>query len=158
MHAELEALPGHGRAHLGRAAQQHLGRLERLLGQDGDRAGLDDAGLLAGDLLDRVAQIARCGRWQTGVTTATAPSTMLVASQVPPRPTSTTATSTGASANAANAIAVSTSKNDSRTGSRSSTSATYGADVLVGGEERLQRQRLAVDDDPLPDVDSGAGW
>ena len=37
----------------------------------------------------------------TGVTTATCPSATLVASQVPPSPTSTTATSTGASANAA---------------------------------------------------------
>ena len=37
----------------------------------------------------------------TGVITATCPSATLVASQVPPRPTSTTATSTGASANAA---------------------------------------------------------
>ena len=37
----------------------------------------------------------------TGVTTATCPSATLVASHVPPSPTSTTATSTGASANAA---------------------------------------------------------
>ena len=49
----------------------------------------------------------------TGVTTATCPSATLVASQVPPMPTSTTATSTGASANAAKAIPVITSKNDS---------------------------------------------
>ena len=52
----------------------------------------------------------------TGVMTDTAPSAMLVASQVPPSPTSITATSTGASANAANAIAASTSKNDSDDG------------------------------------------
>ena len=56
-----------------------------------------------------------------GVTTATWPSATLVASQVPPRPTSTTATSTGASAKAANAIATSTSKNESFTGCREST-------------------------------------
>jgi hypothetical protein len=43
------------------------------------------------------------------VITDTVPSTTLVASQVPPRPTSTIAASTGESANAANAIAVSTS-------------------------------------------------
>ena len=63
----------------------------------------------------------------TGVTTATAPSAMLVASQVPPRPTSMTATSTGASANAANAIAVSISKKDNGTACCPSTIAAYGA-------------------------------
>ena len=45
-----------------------------------------------------------------GVITATSPSAMLVASQVPPSPTSTTATSTGASAKAAKAMAVMISK------------------------------------------------
>ena len=45
-----------------------------------------------------------------GVITATSPSATLVASQVPPSPTSITATSTGASAKAAYAIAVMISK------------------------------------------------
>ena len=60
----------------------------------------------------------------TGPITATAPSATLVASHLPPRPTSITATSTGASANAANIMPVSTSKNDSAAGCRSSTSCT----------------------------------
>ena len=58
----------------------------------------------------------------TGPTTATTPSATLVASQVPPSPTSTIATSTGASANAAKAIPLSTSKKDSGTPWRSSVS------------------------------------
>ena len=45
-----------------------------------------------------------------GVITATSPSATLVASQVPPSPTSMIATSTGASANVAYAIAVMISK------------------------------------------------
>ena len=52
----------------------------------------------------------RRGRAPTGVTTATGASTTLVASHVPPRPTSMTATSTGASANSAKAMPISTSK------------------------------------------------
>ena len=48
--AELQALAGHDRVDLDRAAQQHLGGLDRLLGQHAVRAGLDDPGLLAGDL------------------------------------------------------------------------------------------------------------
>ena len=61
-----------------------------------------------------------------GVTTETPASATLVASQVPPSPTSTTATSIGASANAAYAMAVMISKNVSSTPSmrRSSTRAT----------------------------------
>ena len=62
----------------------------------------------------------------TGVTTATRPSTTLVESHDPPRPTSTTATSTGASANAAKPNAVSTSKYDRGTGWSLSTSSRYG--------------------------------
>ena len=62
-----------------------------------------------------------------GVITATAPSAMLVASQVPPSPTSITATSTGASAKAANAIPVRISKKDSATSCWPSTMAAYGA-------------------------------
>jgi len=47
-HPELEAFPGHGRAHLGDAPQQHFRGVDRLLGQHGHRAGLDDARLLPG--------------------------------------------------------------------------------------------------------------
>ncbi len=47
---------------------------------------------------------------EIGSTTETVASATLVASQVPPRPTSSTATSTGVSANAANAMQVRTSK------------------------------------------------
>lgn len=61
-----------------------------------------------------------------GVITATEPSITLVASQVPPMPTSTTAASTGASAKAAYAMPVSTSKKDSRNSSAASTISTYG--------------------------------
>ena len=39
-----------------RAPQEHLGGLGRLLGQDGDRAGLDDPGLLPGDRRDVVTE------------------------------------------------------------------------------------------------------
>ena len=56
--------------------------------------------------------------------TATSDWMTLVASQVPPMPTSTTATSTGASANAAYAIAVRTSNLDIRMPDFSSTSST----------------------------------
>ena len=61
--------------------------------------------------------------------TATSASATLVASQVPPSPTSTTATSIGASAKAAYAMAVMISKKVSSTPSisRSSISATYGS-------------------------------
>ncbi len=60
---------------------------------------------------------------ETGVTTATAPSAMFVASQVPPSPTSTIATSTGTSAKIAKAMPVSTSKKDSWLACRPSTRA-----------------------------------
>ena len=62
-----------------------------------------------------------------GVITATWPSMTLVASQVPPMPTSTTATSTGASAKAANAIAVSISWKVTSSGCLASTSSASGA-------------------------------
>ncbi len=55
-HPEVDPLPLRQRAHLGAPLEQHLGRLERLPGQDGVRAGLDDAGLLPGDLGHRPAQ------------------------------------------------------------------------------------------------------
>ncbi len=64
---------------------------------------------------------------EMGVTTATEPSMTLVASQLPPMPTSTTATSTGASAKAAYAMAVSTSKKESRKPCRSSVIWMYGS-------------------------------
>ena len=88
--------------------------------------GLDDPGLLGGDLVHGRAEEAHVVE-RDGVTTATWASTTLVASQDPPSPTSTTATSTGASANAAKAIAVRTSKNDSRTPCCASTSSRKGA-------------------------------
>ena len=69
---------------------------------------LDDPGLLVRDAGEVVAEVFGWSR-PIGVITATWASMTLVASHVPPRPTSTTATSTGASANAANAIAVSIS-------------------------------------------------
>ncbi len=55
-HAELHAFPRHRRAHLGRVSEQHFGGGERLLREYGDRARLDDAGLLPRDLLDRAAE------------------------------------------------------------------------------------------------------
>ncbi len=89
--------------------------------------------------------------WSTpiGVMTATCASATLVASQVPPRPTSTTATSTGASAKAANAIAVSTSKNDRRTGVPGVDQVEVGSHVVVRREEPLRLDRPAVEGDPL---------
>ena len=68
------------------------------------------------------------GTWSspTGSTTQVGACTTLVASHVPPRPTSSTAASTGASAKVANAIAVSTSKKVIGTGERSSTTCTSG--------------------------------
>ena len=102
-HAELQALPGDRGADLGRAAEQDLRGGGRLLGDDRDGAGLDDAGLLGGDLLDRVAELATWSM-EIGVITATAPSATLVLSHVPPMPTSMTATSTGASAKVAKAM------------------------------------------------------
>ena len=96
---ELQALPDHVRADLLGAREQHRGHVRGLLGQTAV-AGLDDAGLLLCDGrggLPEVAGVVHRDRR----TTATVASATLVASQVPPMPTSTTATSTGASANAA---------------------------------------------------------
>jgi hypothetical protein len=59
--------------------------------------------------------------------TPTVASATLVASQVPPMPTSTTAASTGASANAAKDIAVMNSKKDSGCPPDLSTIAAYGS-------------------------------
>ena len=86
-------------------SRQHRGDLGRLLGEHGDRAGLDDPGLLDRDA--RPASSPRYCAWSTAIgrTTATVASATFVASQVPPMPTSTTAASTGASAKAAYAIA-----------------------------------------------------
>ena len=69
------------------------------------------------------------GTWSspTGSRTQVPACTTLVASQLPPSPTSSTATSTGASANAAKAIPVSTSKNVIGTDERASTSCTSGS-------------------------------
>src|SRR4051794_41707040 len=80
----------------------------------------------------------RYSAWSTpmGVTTATVPSTTLVASHVPPSPTSTTPASTGASANAANPIAVSTSNLLSGVSWRGATRATNGAAAGVTPTER----------------------
>ncbi len=55
--AEVVALEHDPGTHLGRALDEHLGRLGRLLQpDDGDGVGLDDAGLLPRDLLDGVAE------------------------------------------------------------------------------------------------------
>ena len=63
----------------------------------------------------------------TGVTTATRASATLVASHVPPMPTSMTATSTGASANSAYAMPTITSKKLIGCSPPASTICTYGA-------------------------------
>ena len=70
--------------------------------------------------------------WSTpiGVTTATCASATLVASHVPPMPTSTTATSTGASANAAYAMPTIVSKKLIGCGWEESTRWVYGATSL----------------------------
>ena len=55
--AEVVALDHDSRTHVGRALDEHLDRLGRLLQpDDGDGVGLDDAGLLPRDLLDRVPE------------------------------------------------------------------------------------------------------
>ena len=88
--------------------------------------------------------------WSTaiGVSTATDASITLVASQVPPIPTSTTAASTGASAKAAYAIATTVSKNESGWSWSASTRWVYGAislnvetnsSSLIGSPSRLIR-------------------
>ncbi len=56
-HAELDPLPGHGRAHRRGPAEQHLGGGDGLLGEHGDGTGFDDAALIRGDFLDRAAQV-----------------------------------------------------------------------------------------------------
>ena len=90
----------------------------------------------------------------TLVSTATSPSTTLVQSHRPPRPTSTTATSTASSANQARAAAVSSSNRvggSSISGSsRASASSTSSEGVVVDG--------LAVAGDALVDpAQVGAG-
>ena len=53
------------------AGQQHRGGLLLLLGEDDERAVLEDPGLLGGDLRDRRARATRSWSSDTGVTTAT---------------------------------------------------------------------------------------
>ena len=114
--AERELLREHGEVAV---AQQHARRLLREeerceigigLAEHERRTRLDDVGLLRRDAARASVRDTRRGRCATLVTTATRPSTTLVASHVPPRPTSTTATSTARSANHRNAAAVRISK------------------------------------------------
>ena len=142
--------PARRRLELHRAADQRVGRARLLVGQDRDRVGLDDPGLLARDGRDVGP---RYSAWSsaTGVTTATRASATLVASHMPPMPTSITATSTGASAKSAYAMPTMTSKKLIGTSLPASTICTYGSDVVVGLDEALGADRLAVEHDPLPD-------
>ena len=57
--AELEPLTGDGGPHLGGVQHQHLGHLERLLGEYGHRARLDDPGLLGRDRGRVVTEVCR---------------------------------------------------------------------------------------------------
>ena len=95
--------------------------------------------------------VPRYDAWSTpiGVTTATAASATLVASQAPPMPTSTTATSTGASANAAYAIADDGLEEAQRVGLGRVDQVRVRRDVVERADELLVGQRLAVDADPL---------
>ena len=98
--------------------------------------------------------------WSTpiGVTTATCASATLVASQVPPMPTSTTATSTGASANAAYAIPDDRLEEAQRVRLGGVDQMGVRRDVVEGADELLVGQRLAVDADPLVHpLEVGAG-
>ena len=104
--------------------------LGRLLGDHRDRAGLDDAGLLDGDLPRACRRGRTRGRRRSAAPRRPRASATLVASQTPPMPTSTTATSTGASANAAYAMPTMVSKNDSGWASVESTRWVYGATSL----------------------------
>ena len=88
---------------------------------------------------------------ETGVTTATAPSAMLVASQVPPSPTSTTATSTGTSAKMAKAIAGQHLEEGQLAGLLPVDHGQVGGQLLVGGHEGLGGDGLPVHHDPFPD-------
>ena len=82
-HPELDALARHRRADLGGPAQQHLGDLDLLLGEHGDAPGLM---IPAFSTATSAGVSPSSGEWSTptGVTTATAASTMLVTSHVPP--------------------------------------------------------------------------
>ena len=82
------------------------------LAEDERRVGLHDARLLGRDLARASNRGSSTWSIATFVITATRVSSELVASHVPPSPTSTTATSTARSANHENAAAVSTSKYD----------------------------------------------
>ena len=83
--------------------------------------------------------------------TWTVESTTLVASQVPPIPTSMTPTSTGASANALKAIAVISSKKVTRSADCASTSLGVRDHVVVSRREGLGRDRVAIDADAFGD-------
>ena len=61
-HPELETLAGQRRAHLGAPLPQHQGHVLVLHGGHHGRAGLDDPGLLAGDLRGCRAQVLAHGR------------------------------------------------------------------------------------------------
>ena len=151
--AELQPLAGHGGVDLDRAAQQHLGGLDRLL-RPARRTtpGLmmpafsPAISLTSSPRKSRVVErdrgdhgdLARRRRWWRP--------------RCRPCPTSTTATSTGASAKAANAIAVITSKKDSRTlAARRVDQVEVRRDVVVRRDEPLRVDRLAVEGDPLAD-------
>ncbi len=56
---ELQAFSGDFGSHCRGVAQQGLRHRQRLLGEDGDTVGFDDAGLLFGDAFGRVGQVVR---------------------------------------------------------------------------------------------------
>ena len=85
----------------------------------------------------------------TGITTPTGASTTLVASHVPPSPTSTTADDTGASANATNASTVSTSKNVSGRPPSVLDDLEEGRTSSHAATNRSVADRLPVERDPL---------
>ncbi len=89
--AELDALADHGGADLGGARAAAPRRPRALLGEHGDRAGLDDPGLLDGDLARACRRGTARGRRRPAAPRPPSASATLVASHEPPMPTSTTA-------------------------------------------------------------------
>ena len=133
--AELEPLAGDRRAHLGAAAQQHLGGLGRLRGEHDGRARVDDPGLLAGDLGDRRAEqrhvVEPDRQHDAGLRVQDVGGV-----PGPPSPTSTHRGVDGGVGEGAKAMPVSTSKKVIGTSLRASTSSTYGCSSSKAAAKR----------------------
>ena len=160
-HAELQALPGDGGLDLGRALEQHLGDVDVLLGQDREGAGLDDAGLLGGDLdLGRAeeALMVEADRGDDGdLTVGDVGRVPLTAQPDLDDGHVDRGVGEGGVGHRDQDLEVAQGRLP-RLGRALVDDGEIGGDLLVGGDEPVGIDRLAVEGDPLADVvQVGAG-